>query len=151
MKPYYQDEWTTIYNEDSSLWMPDTELIITDPPYGIGEDYSRNQSRGKAAPSGKFVPARNYGEYDWDEKISRLHLQMMLDSSLNQIIWGGNYYADWLPSSSKQNITASNMTAKKKQHMPEVLMLLSSAVKCSGGLVKCRFICQGEQSIELIF
>ena len=38
-KPYYQDDFVTIYNGDSMLLTPfisPVDLIITDPPYGIG-------------------------------------------------------------------------------------------------------------------
>ena len=37
MKPYYQDEWVTIYNADCREILPDlpkVDLVLTDPPYG---------------------------------------------------------------------------------------------------------------------
>jgi DNA modification methylase len=70
-KPYYQDDWTTIYCgycRDILPELPKVDLVLTDPPYGIGEDYSRNMSRGKLAPSGCNVLSRAYGQYDWDKK-----------------------------------------------------------------------------------
>jgi len=36
MKPYYQDEWVTIYNADCREVLPDlprVDLVLTDPPY----------------------------------------------------------------------------------------------------------------------
>lgn len=41
MQPYYQDEWTTIYHADCRDVLPmleagSVDLVLTDPPYGIG-------------------------------------------------------------------------------------------------------------------
>jgi len=40
-KPYYQDEWTTIYNEDCRKMLSQLsrfDLVLTDPPYGVRDD-----------------------------------------------------------------------------------------------------------------
>ena len=39
MKPYYQDEWVTIYNcrcEDILGELPKVDLVLTDPPWNLG-------------------------------------------------------------------------------------------------------------------
>lgn len=76
--------------------MPDKSigLVLTDPPYGIGESSKKNASRGKLAVS------RDYGDGLWDKKLDKAYIDEILRISKNQIIWGGNYYADWLPPSS---------------------------------------------------
>jgi len=41
-KPYYQDEWVTIYCGDCREILPligEVDLCLTDPPYNVGKDY----------------------------------------------------------------------------------------------------------------
>ena len=42
MKPYYQDDFVTIYNADCRDVLPTldkVDLLFADPPYGVGVDY----------------------------------------------------------------------------------------------------------------
>lgn len=67
------------------------DLILTDPPYGIGMDGRKNIACGK-----DWTGAGN-----WDEaRPDKIYFDEMLRVSKRQIIWGGNYYADFLPPSS---------------------------------------------------
>lgn len=69
------------------------DLVLTDPPYGIGESNERNLTRGCLAVN------TNHGNYEWDKKrIS--DISDVLRVSKNQIIFGGNYYTDFLTPSS---------------------------------------------------
>jgi DNA modification methylase len=42
LKPYYQDDWVTIYHGDCTnilKQLPSAALVCTDPPYNAGKDY----------------------------------------------------------------------------------------------------------------
>ena len=71
------------------------DLVLTDPPYGIKQNAHRIKSRTKLA---KTI---DYGDFSWDNKIPEPeYFEEMIRTSKNQIIWGGNYFADILESSS---------------------------------------------------
>lgn len=67
------------------------DLVLTDPPYGIGEAAGANKSRSKLAV------AKDYGVSNWDNKPIE---QELIDRLIKHpaIIFGGNYYA--MPASS---------------------------------------------------
>ena len=78
--------------------MPDkyVDLCICDPPYGIGEDGSKNHSRGLLAKS-KDYKGFHGGDIsapteDYFKEIRRV--------SKNQIIWGANHFISRLPIDS---------------------------------------------------
>ena len=95
IKPYYQDNYATLYHADCKDVLPllePVDLVLTDPPYGIGEAAGANKSRGT-----KKNPAKDYGNLDWDNQPID---QEFINQLINQpaIIFGGNYYA--MPPSS---------------------------------------------------
>jgi site-specific DNA-methyltransferase (adenine-specific) len=93
-----------IYNEDcleALKKMPDNsfELAIVDPPYGIGMD---NQ-KVRVKPSRKNTYLRNgenqYNGGGWDnERPSKDYWYNLFRISRNQIVWGANYFCEFLPS-----------------------------------------------------
>ena len=71
------------------------DLVLTDPPYGIGENNQQNLSRKNLAI------CTDYGEYHWDnKKVSPDHIRICLRVGANQIIFGGNFYGDILDAAS---------------------------------------------------
>lgn len=58
------------------------DLVLTDPPYGIGADLSAHKAGGKHG-------WKDYGYTNWDIKPTKEYFTEMLRISKNQIIWGG--------------------------------------------------------------
>ena len=89
-EPFYQDSHCTIYNADCRKvlpWIDPVDLLLTDPPYGIGEARKDNTSRSCLAQS------KDYGRADWDDAPPpRWFIEAAKESASNQILWGGNYY-----------------------------------------------------------
>lgn len=93
-------ELNKIYNIDAfdglkQLGDKSVDLILTDPPYGIGETNQKNASRKKLAKPTDF------SSYQWDEqRLPGSYFREMLRISKEQVIFGGNYYTDYLNPSS---------------------------------------------------
>jgi site-specific DNA-methyltransferase (adenine-specific) len=85
-----------VTNEDNMQMMaryPDGffDLAIVDPPYGIGHSLLSGEKRGS-----KFV--RTTKHVEWDILPNENYFNELFRVSKNQIIWGGNYFLDYLPS-----------------------------------------------------
>jgi DNA modification methylase len=66
------------------------DAVVTDPPYGIGAD------KAAAKNDGKWGWAF-YGKTDWDNARPPAEcFDLILAASKAQIIWGGNYFTDFL-------------------------------------------------------
>ena len=93
-------ELNKIYNMDCLEGMKQlpeffADLVLTDPPYGIG-----SAKNGKVGGE-KLAPVKNYGKQEWDlNHVDKKYFDEMFRVSKNQIIFGGNYYIDYLYNSS---------------------------------------------------
>jgi DNA modification methylase len=85
MKPYYEEPGITIYHGDCRDILPTldkVDLILTDPPYGIG----RVMKGGKG--QGHWTLLCNGNEWDVDAP----DLTFMMKSANSIVVWGGNYF-----------------------------------------------------------
>lgn len=88
----------TITNEDNMELMaryPDEyfDLAIVDPPYGIGEDGSKNKTRGKLAKSKNY---KSFAGYDILAPDKNYFIELKRVSK-NVIIWGANHFIENIP------------------------------------------------------
>jgi len=92
---------SVVTNEDNMAMMaryPDKffDLAIVDPPYGINIA-KRNGSIGQKKGQGKIT---RYKSKEWDSAIPNAdYWQELFRVSKNQIVWGGNYFSEFLPPS----------------------------------------------------
>lgn len=90
---------STVFNEDCMTVMaryPDKffDLAVVDPPYGIGRD-------GKPKSTSSHGGHKGYEFKGWDNEIpSAEYFTELFRVSKNQIIFGANYFAKYLPASS---------------------------------------------------
>ncbi len=74
--------------EDKSI-----DLVLTDPPYG------KMWTRGKNG-IGVLKDKNEKDKTKWDIKPTKEYFDEMIRISKNQIIFGGNYFTDYLPPSN---------------------------------------------------
>ncbi len=86
MTPYYADDLVTIYHGDCREWMPEADVIVTDPPYGIGAN---------KMTLGNGIRRIDRGDSDWDAQPAIVSDFVRYPA----VIWGGNYFG--LPSASR--------------------------------------------------
>ena len=74
--------------------LPDksVDLVLTDPPYGIGFGTFNRTNKLK---NGQRVKANKYKNSDWDSAIPDTEIfNEMRRVSKNQVVWGGNYFPE---------------------------------------------------------
>ena len=95
--PYYQDSAVTIYHGDCREILPNigkVDLVLTDPPYGIGRLWVGGSGHGWGKADGDKA-LRN----SWDDvPPSPETIAACVLAGSVAIIWGGNYF-DGLPRS----------------------------------------------------
>jgi DNA modification methylase len=82
----------TLYLGDCREVLPGlgkVDAVVTDPPYGIGADRTRNSQKDGW---------RDYGNEGWDKsRPDKSIFDAILACGREHVIWGGNYFTDWLP------------------------------------------------------
>lgn len=95
MVPYYQDDLVTIYHGDSLEILPwlAFDCIFTDPPYGIdlNTDF---KTRGQS----NQAKCHDYKAVAGDKEPFNPAWLLAFDKPT--VLWGANYFADKLPTSS---------------------------------------------------
>jgi DNA modification methylase len=97
-KPYHQQSGITIYHGDSRQILPllgTFDLLLTDPPYGIGESTKAARRTKSLQPISRWKQRRctDYAPSQWDkEPVEEWQLTLARSLCKKQIIWGGNYY-----------------------------------------------------------
>lgn len=78
------------------------DLAVVDPPYGIKADRAFVRKTPAIDPrNGRPIITKPKKIGNWDnERPSNTYFQELFRVSKNQIIWGGNYFADLLPAKS---------------------------------------------------
>lgn len=87
LRPYYDRDGITIYNADCRQVLPFLgrfDLVLTDPPYGIGADKENAHSSIRDNP--------DWADERWDALVPDYVLHGLRDVADRQVIWGGNYY-----------------------------------------------------------
>ena len=88
----------TLYQGDCRDIMPTlgrVDAVVTDPPYGIRADEAAAKNKGKWG-------WKDYGETQWDrDRPSQEIFEAILACSKEQVVWGGNYFTDFLPPSMR--------------------------------------------------
>ncbi len=91
-----------VFNEDCMEVMkryPDKyfDLAIVDPPYGINFD-GNTTVKGKGGKANTFSNKQHHDKKEWDaQRPTDEYFAELQRVSKNQIVWGGNYFADLLP------------------------------------------------------
>jgi DNA modification methylase len=97
MTPYYDQDGITIYHGDCREVLPTLDvcdLLLTDPPYGIGRD-------GKPPSTSSHGGHKGYEFAGWDtQPPDNKTLILALGAARDSIVWGANYFpAVFWPSS----------------------------------------------------
>lgn len=135
---YYRTDLGVLYCGDCEIILQlikdKIDLILTDPPYGIGNNWSKSRFD-------RFYKDKN--AYDNTKKISKNIFNLIMEKSKNQIIWGGNYFIDFLKPTNSWIVWDKKRNADKT-YMSEAEIAWTSYKKCMriaryqwNGAIKC--------------
>lgn len=111
VEPYYQDDHVTIYHGDCLDIIPqlDFDVIVTDPPYGLG----LNMANFTLGRSGAW-PANDYPDIVGDDQP--FDPTPLVQLGKPTVLFGANHYSQWLPSSPTWLVwdKLDGLTSKRK-------------------------------------
>lgn len=90
-KPYYEDDFVTLYHGDCREILPavpKAALVLTDPPYGIGDKWAKSAMVGKSGSSRLWGKGETWDNAPPDEAT----INLAIAGGKNAIVWGGNYF-----------------------------------------------------------
>jgi site-specific DNA-methyltransferase (adenine-specific) len=96
----------TMLNMDCMEFMKNTpdkafSLSIVDPPYGIGEDGRKSQSRMVSSKKWANPGITKHKASSWDDSPpEKIYFNELIRVSKNQIIWGANHFISKIPYDS---------------------------------------------------
>ena len=100
IEPYYEHNGITIYNGDCREIMSQlgkVDAVVTDPPYGV------SIKANNGAPGGKWHKVGSHVNVDWDSDTSAARdiykIGVDLYPDALWVLFGGNYFTDFLPPS----------------------------------------------------
>lgn len=103
------------------------DWIITDPPYGISVNHNMGRRKGDTKSE--------YKKAYWDkERLPKSYFDLMLEVAEKHIIFGGNYYTDYLPPSKSWLVWDKLMSDDLTFSQVELAWTDS---ECMSKLVKC--------------
>lgn len=77
------------------------DAVVTDPPYGIGQGAGHGRG-GRSIGGQRNKTIKTYSRSNWDlSRPERRCFDAMTRAGSSSIIWGGQYFADFLPAKGK--------------------------------------------------
>lgn len=135
LKPYYQDEWVTIYHGDCREILPQlpkVDLVLTDPPYGINYNphwlNERNIQAGKAPVKVDRLLTGDDGSLD---------LSFLFEYD-KRLIWGFPYIYDakaigWLAWDKQPGIETMRLLVTPMEMASTTLWRGFKTIRCMWG------------------